>query len=284
MSTFSRRLRAAAGLVALAGGLWSARPADASILVGASGPAATFTGSTSSPVNFTTEGSAAWAYFAGTGGNAPASPAYQKASAPTAFSALVGLTPTGTSTVGSSRTGNTAAGVAAAVTTTDAATAAGNLTNLPGYTYVSSSNSGVGFGMRTTYSVPAGTTQALSVYCYTLSGVIGRLQVTETDGAATASLYDDGAAGVALPASNSQPTKGGGVYRLTVTNDDDAPRLLTFAYTIAAYPAGVTSGQIGFEGITAATVPVPEPTTAAVAGIAGLGLLAGRRRRGVSRG
>lgn len=243
------------------------------VLTSGSGPTALSSGPTSYPVNFTTEGEYAWVYYAGTGGNTPANPAFQKSTAPTAFSPLVGLTAAGTTTVGSSRTGNVASGVTAAVTTTDSAS--GNLTNLPGYTYVSSSNSATGVGMQSTYTMPAGVVQTLSVYCYTLNGAFGRMQLTETDGSDVTSFYDDGAAGLPLPVSVAQPTKGGGVYRFQLTNDDTVAHTLTFAYTIAAYPSGVTSGQIGFEGITASAVP--EPASAAILGLASLTLLSRRR-------
>ena len=247
------------------------------VLESGAGPAATFSGTASKAINFTTEGDYAWVYFAGTSGNSPASPAFQKSTAPNAFSALVGLTPTGTTTVGSSRTGNTANGVTAAVTTTDSAST--NLTSLPGYTYVSSSASSVGNGMRTTYTMPANSVQLVSVYCYTLSGVFGRMQVTQDDGTVT-SLFDDGTSGVQLPASIAQSTKGGGVYQFELRNDDNVARPVTFAYTIAAYPSGVTGGQIGFEGITVAAVP--EPATFGVVGLAAAGLLL-RRRRAMNR-
>lgn len=266
--------------VAVSSGSWliGDRASASVVLTAASGPAALFSGSTSKSVNFTSEGDYAWVYYAGTGGNTPASPAFQKGAVPAAFSPLVGLTATGTSTVGSSRTGNTASGVTAAVTTTDAASA--NLTNLPGYTYVSASNSAIGVGMQSTYTMPAGAVQTLSVYCYTLSGVYGRLHLTDDDGGGdVTSLYDDGSSGVQLPASIAQPTKGGGVYRFNLENNDSVPHVLTFAYTIAGYPAGATSGQIGFEGMTASAVP--EPAGATVMGVAGLALL-GRRRRSSS--
>ncbi|HEY2589203.1 MAG TPA: MYXO-CTERM sorting domain-containing protein, partial [Tepidisphaeraceae bacterium] len=76
------------------------------------------------------------------------------------------------------------------------------------------------------------------------------------------------------------PTKDGGVYQFTLENDDSTSHLITFAYTIAGYPTGTTSGQIGFEGATLSdSTPssVPEPTTAAL-GLAGAGLLMRRRR------
>ncbi|HEY2587921.1 MAG TPA: hypothetical protein VGI81_19415, partial [Tepidisphaeraceae bacterium] len=170
-----------------------------------SGPTATFTGSTSDAVNFTTQGSTAWAYFAGTGGNSPASPPFEKGSAPTFFSPLVGLTPTGTTTVGSSRTGSLGSGVTAAVTTTDGTPA--NLTNLPGYTYVSASGSAKGYGMESSYMMAANSLQTLSIYCYTLDGVYGEMKLTQTDGSTVTTLYDDGSSGVELPVSNNAPTK-----------------------------------------------------------------------------
>lgn len=277
-----RGLRRFACVAVSAGGslLMGQRAWAAVSLMSGSAPAALSTGSTSNPVNFTAEGDYAWVYYAGTGGNTPASPAFQKGSAPAAFSSLTGLTATGTTTtVGSSRTGGVASGVTAAVTTTDSASA--NLTNLPGYTYVSTSNSATGAGMQSTYTMPAGAAQTLSVYCYTLNGVFGRMQVTEDDGSGATTLYDDGAAGVLLPVSAAQPTKGGGVYRFELENDDAVPHVLTFAYTIAAYPAGVTSGQIGFEGMTASTstAAVPEPAVAAAMGLTGLALVRRRRPR-----
>lgn len=242
------------------------------VLNAASGPTATFTGSASNAVNFTTEGDAAWAYYPNTAANGTAATPDEKASNPTAFSALTTVVPTGGSAVGfNGRTGNTAAGVAAAVTTTASDSTTGALNGLPGYSYITPPASGTGYGEQGTYTLPANASQTLSLYCYTLNGVLGELKLTTPDG----TVYDDGAAGVALPVSAAMPTKGGGVYRFDLTNDSAAPVVLTFSYTVAAYPSGVTSGQIGFEGATAAT---PEPALLGLAGLSAIGLLARRRQ------
>jgi fibronectin-binding autotransporter adhesin len=261
--------------------------ANAAVTVlSASGPTDTNSGGVSYSSNFTNEGNYAYAFFptyntsAGNVLNTPLP--VEKTSAPNAFTALVALTPgsgTGFGTVGSSRT-NLGGGATEIATTTDAALNE-NISDFAGYTYVSPTYAQSGYGMQTTYTVPAGAFENLAIYCYSLNGPYAQLTVTEPD-ATVPLLYSDPSSGVLLPPTSS--TKQGGVYNLELDNTDNVAHTITLSYIMTALPFGVTSTQLGFEGMTAGTIlPVAGPggsydlgsTSPAFAGITDEGVAGG---------
>lgn len=259
------KMKSLVGLASLMVAIVNCSAEAAVVLNSHTGPTATF----NTTVNFTTEGTYDWVYYAGAKtGSTIKSAAGNEKSGRSLFSNISIVGPTERTYLNIGAVNPALYGCT--ITFSDGVSPvalAGSANSI--YARYGVANDGLSF----TYNLAANSSQMIKVYLqgYNQGGILS------LNSASSGSLYADANSVVLPPSGNGtggNPGNTAGVYSFNVTNDSDAADTLTFTYIM-----GAAGGSVSVQGVTVSEIAaVPEIASVGILGLGALALSARRRK------